>query len=108
MVWVGGDMVDENSPMDRRAAIAIVERAIEDATAAGALLRLQDPELEHQVLAALRVKRRTRLTKRALDLLVASLGLVAVAPLLLVIALAIKLDSRGPITLPQKRLGRGR
>lgn len=110
--------VDEKYPMDRRVAIAIVERALGEASAAAmdlrpglgedALPRLPDPEVEQQVLAALRVDRRSRLTKRALDLLVASLGLVFVAPLLLVIALAIKLDSRGPVILPQKRLGRGR
>ena len=38
--------------------------------------------------------------KRVFDLLGASIGLVAISPLLLVIAVAIKLDSGGPVLLP--------
>jgi exopolysaccharide biosynthesis polyprenyl glycosylphosphotransferase len=44
--------------------------------------------------------------KRAFDLLGASLGLMAVSPLLVVIAVAIKLDSRGPVFFRQLRVGR--
>jgi len=44
--------------------------------------------------------------KRAFDLLGASLGLLAVSPLLIVIAVAIKLDSRGPVFFRQLRVGR--
>jgi exopolysaccharide biosynthesis polyprenyl glycosylphosphotransferase len=44
--------------------------------------------------------------KRAFDVLGASLGLLAVSPLLLVIAVAIKLDSRGPVFFRQLRVGR--
>jgi len=44
--------------------------------------------------------------KRAFDLLGASLGLLAISPLLLVIAIAIKLDSRGPVFFRQLRVGR--
>ncbi len=44
--------------------------------------------------------------KRAFDLLGASLGLLALAPLLLAIAVAIKLDSRGPLFFRQLRVGR--
>jgi exopolysaccharide biosynthesis polyprenyl glycosylphosphotransferase len=44
--------------------------------------------------------------KRAFDLLGASLGLLAVSPLLVVIAIAIKLDSRGPVFFRQQRVGR--
>lgn len=43
--------------------------------------------------------------RRAVSLLVASLGLVAVTPLLCLIALAIKLDSRGPVFFAQRRPG---
>lgn len=47
--------------------------------------------------------------KRALDLSVALTGLVVGAPVFLLIALAIKLDSRGPIFYKQLRVGlRGR
>jgi exopolysaccharide biosynthesis polyprenyl glycosylphosphotransferase len=44
--------------------------------------------------------------KRVFDLLCASIGLLAVAPFLLVAAVAIKLDSRGPIFFRQLRVGR--
>lgn len=44
--------------------------------------------------------------KRALDLLVASLGLIATLPIWLVIVLAIKLDSPGPAIFVQERVGR--
>ncbi|HEX5145634.1 MAG TPA: exopolysaccharide biosynthesis polyprenyl glycosylphosphotransferase [Conexibacter sp.] len=44
--------------------------------------------------------------KRAFDLVGTSLGLIACAPLMLLIALAIKLDSRGPVFFRQARVGR--
>jgi lipopolysaccharide/colanic/teichoic acid biosynthesis glycosyltransferase len=44
--------------------------------------------------------------KRATDLVGAALGLVVLAPLLAAIALAIKLDSRGPVLFRQQRVGR--
>ena len=44
--------------------------------------------------------------KRAFDLLGASLGLLAVSPLLITFAIAIKLDSRGPVFFRQLRVGR--
>jgi exopolysaccharide biosynthesis polyprenyl glycosylphosphotransferase len=44
--------------------------------------------------------------KRAFDVIGASLGLLAVSPLLIGVAIAIKLDSRGPIFFRQLRVGR--
>jgi lipopolysaccharide/colanic/teichoic acid biosynthesis glycosyltransferase len=44
---------------------------------------------------------------RALDLIIAPILLVAFAPLLALIAIAIKLDSPGPVLFSQRRLGRG-
>ena len=44
---------------------------------------------------------------RAIDLVLAAGGLVAASPLLLVAAIAIKLDSRGPAIYRQPRSGRG-
>jgi lipopolysaccharide/colanic/teichoic acid biosynthesis glycosyltransferase len=43
---------------------------------------------------------------RALDLLVAGLALLVAAPLLAACAIAIKLDSRGPVLYRQRRVGR--
>jgi lipopolysaccharide/colanic/teichoic acid biosynthesis glycosyltransferase len=44
--------------------------------------------------------------KRALDIVVAVLGIVVTAPFLLAAAIAIKLDSRGPVVFRQERIGR--
>lgn len=46
------------------------------------------------------------MSKRLFDLIVASLGLVALAPVLLALALWIKLDSPGPVLFRQRRVGR--
>jgi lipopolysaccharide/colanic/teichoic acid biosynthesis glycosyltransferase len=48
-----------------------------------------------------------RYGKRALDLLGASLGLLLSAPLLLIAAVLIKLESRGPVIYRSIRIGRG-
>jgi exopolysaccharide biosynthesis polyprenyl glycosylphosphotransferase len=44
--------------------------------------------------------------KRVLDLIVVGAGVIAIAPLLLLIGLAIKLDSRGPVLYGQLRVGK--
>ncbi len=44
--------------------------------------------------------------KRALDLLLTSIALVALAPVMVVIAIAIKLDSPGPVFFRQERVGK--
>ena len=43
--------------------------------------------------------------KRIVDVVAAVLGLFALSPLMLIIALAIRLDSKGPILFRQRRLG---
>ncbi|WP_294393226.1 sugar transferase [uncultured Sphingomonas sp.] len=48
-----------------------------------------------------------RAAKRALDLSLTIPGLIFLAPLLIVVAIAIKFDSRGPIFFLQPRVGRG-
>jgi sugar transferase (PEP-CTERM system associated) len=51
----------------------------------------------------------TRMVKRAMDIGLALLGLVLSLPVMLVVALAVKLDSKGPVLFRQKRVGeRGR
>jgi lipopolysaccharide/colanic/teichoic acid biosynthesis glycosyltransferase len=44
--------------------------------------------------------------KRIMDVFGAGIGLFALAPLLVLLALAIKLDSRGPVFFRQRRIGR--
>jgi lipopolysaccharide/colanic/teichoic acid biosynthesis glycosyltransferase len=45
--------------------------------------------------------------KRLIDIVVASIGLVVSAPLWLLVALAIRLDDRGPVFFAQDRWGQG-
>jgi exopolysaccharide biosynthesis polyprenyl glycosylphosphotransferase len=47
-----------------------------------------------------------QVTKRAVDLLGSGMALVVLSPLLLIVALAIRLDSPGPAIFRQKRVGR--
>ncbi|WP_345771123.1 sugar transferase [Geodermatophilus normandii] len=47
-----------------------------------------------------------RFTKELLDRSVAAVGLLLLAPLLLAIAVAVRLDSRGPVLFRQERVGR--
>jgi exopolysaccharide biosynthesis polyprenyl glycosylphosphotransferase len=49
----------------------------------------------------------SRFVKRAFDLVIASVALVALAPVLLVVALIVRLSSPGPIFFRQLRLGEG-
>jgi len=55
----------------------------------------------------LELPRGYRIAKRVLDVVVASAGLVLLAPLMLLIAIAIKLDSPGPVLFRQVRIGKG-
>jgi len=48
---------------------------------------------------------RQRAIKRALDVVGALVGLIVLAPLVPIIALAIKLDSKGPVLYEQERVG---
>lgn len=48
-----------------------------------------------------------RIQKRTLDVVVASLTIIALAPLLVLVAMVIKLDGRGPVFFRQIRVGQG-
>jgi exopolysaccharide biosynthesis polyprenyl glycosylphosphotransferase len=58
-------------------------------------------------LPPMRLSRSVRTVKRAIDLVASALGLLALSPLLAVVAIAIKVDSKGPIFFRQRRHGRG-
>ena len=53
------------------------------------------------------ISRTQRLLKRALDILISTVGLILVLPLFAMIAMAIKLDSPGPVFFTQIRVGKG-
>lgn len=56
-------------------------------------------------LPPFRLSRSSQLLKRAFDLLACSAGLALLAPLLLIVAVAVKLDSPGPVFFRQVRAG---
>jgi exopolysaccharide biosynthesis polyprenyl glycosylphosphotransferase len=63
-----------------------------------------------QVVAEIEIQPRSRgsrIAKRALDIFGSAVGLIVLSPVLLVIALAIKLTSRGPILFVHQRCGLG-
>lgn len=68
------------------------------------------PEPLPQIRTALgdsqRLSASERILKRSLDLVFSSLAMVAVAPLLLAIAVAIRLDSPGPVFYISERIGK--
>ena len=57
-------------------------------------------------LHPLSLSRSSRAIKRAIDVAGAAIGLVLVSPLMAVVALAVRLDSKGPILFGQERVGR--
>jgi hypothetical protein len=50
---------------------------------------------------------RARAMKRGFDLALASLGVILLAPLLLLVAAAVRLEDGGPVLFVQRRIGRG-
>jgi exopolysaccharide biosynthesis polyprenyl glycosylphosphotransferase len=58
-------------------------------------------------LPPLRLSRSSRFLKRAMDVVLSTLGLVLIAPALLLLAILISLESRGPVFFRQVRMGAG-
>ncbi|MDO5633371.1 MAG: sugar transferase [Micrococcus sp.] len=77
------------------------------------LVDIAGPRIHMQPLAGLplihvrtpRLSRGKAFTKRVFDILLAGVGLVLISPLLLLVALAVRLDSKGPILFRQERVG---
>src|SRR4051794_201256 len=58
-------------------------------------------------LPSMQFSRTVRMLKRTFDILASGLGLLAISPILIASAIAVKLDSRGPVFFRQARQGRG-
>ncbi len=109
---------DKQSPVSREVACKIADLALRGAPVftIGELLQppgpgCAAPPMRRAVdflLSSFEGSRSVRWEKRALDLGLSALGLLLVAPLILLISLAIKLDSSGPVFFLQERLGRRR
>ena len=63
-------------------------------------------EFTEKCMALLSRKRASLAVKRAFDIIVSLIILIVLSPLLLLIALAVKLDSKGPVFYRQVRVGR--
>ncbi|MDY6055327.1 sugar transferase [Micrococcus sp.] len=78
-----------------------------------ALVDVAGPRLHTQPLAGLplihlstpRLSRSKALTKRVFDLVAAGVGIVLISPLLLAVAVAVKVSSPGPVLFRQERVG---
>jgi len=58
-------------------------------------------------LPPFRLSRSSRLMKRAMDVVLGSVGLILLTPVFVAVACLIKLDSRGPVLFRQTRMGAG-
>ena len=88
-----------------RVKVTIVPRVLEVVGS-----EIEPDDLDGMTVLAVRhsdLTRSSKVLKRGFDLLGAGLILTIMAPLMLLIAIAIRLDSRGPITYRQTRVGRG-
>ncbi len=90
---------------ERRVAVDIVPRLFEFLDGSSGLTQIGGVPL--LTISVPELSRASRAAKRALDLALAGGALLALSPLLALVAVAIKLDSRGPVLFKQVRLGRG-
>ncbi|MGV1050256.1 MAG: sugar transferase [Solirubrobacterales bacterium] len=90
---------------DHRVAVDVVPRLFELLDGAQSLNQIGGLPLLS--IGAPPLSRASRVAKRGLDVAISSLLLVLLSPLLLAVAIAIKLDSRGPVFFHQVRAGRG-
>ncbi|MGC9974679.1 MAG: sugar transferase [Gaiellaceae bacterium] len=105
---IDGDVIAELSALGQKNQIrlSVVPATSSLYGAAIQISRIADlPMLEYRTW---NIPRSTLLLKRTLDLVVSSIGLVLLSPLALLAAVAIKLDSPGPVFFSQVRAGYNR
>lgn len=104
--------------LDRATALALVDLALDEVTVHGTEAFLlegaaathlgPDRQLTDRVAAALEQDSGSRWLKRAIDVAGSAFALLVLAPLMLLIWAAVRLDSPGPALFRQERLGQGR
>jgi lipopolysaccharide/colanic/teichoic acid biosynthesis glycosyltransferase len=115
LVMRNADRVIVSTPAERRAAWAIIlkganvdgeviDETVAHLSATGARKAAGQGLLQVSVGPP---GMRDQITKRAFDMAVAFAGLLLLSPALLLVALAIKLEDRGPVFFVQRRVGRG-
>ncbi len=90
---------------DHRVSVDVVPRLFELLDGARSLNQIGGLPLLS--IGAPPLSRASRVAKRGLDIAISALLLIALSPLLIAIAILIKLDSRGPVFFRQLRAGRG-
>jgi exopolysaccharide biosynthesis polyprenyl glycosylphosphotransferase len=90
---------------DHRVAVDVVPRLFELLDGANSLNQIGGLPLLS--IGAPPLNRSSRVAKRALDIFISSLALLLLSPLLALVAIGIKLNSRGPVLFRQVRAGRG-
>ena len=109
------DRVVVSCSAERRRAWALVLKGVnvqaeivdDEVVTLGAIGARRTPEYGSLVIAIGPLGLRNRILKRGFDVAMASLALVVLAPLLTLVALAIKFEDRGPVLFLQRRMGRG-
>ena len=109
------DRVTISCAPERRSAWAMILKGAniqaeiidDEVLALGVVSALRTPQYGALVVAVGPLGLRNRLLKRGLDLGFAVGGLLLLAPLLVLVAVAIKLEDGGPVLFVQRRLGRG-
>ncbi|HZO35578.1 MAG TPA: sugar transferase [Solirubrobacteraceae bacterium] len=89
---------------DKRVAVDVVPRLFEFLGGARSLEQIGDVPLLS--IGVPRLSKASRIAKRVLDATAAVSGIVILSPLLAAIAIAIRLESRGPVFFRQRRIGR--
>jgi exopolysaccharide biosynthesis polyprenyl glycosylphosphotransferase len=90
---------------DHRVAVDVVPRLFELLDGAQSLNQVGGLPLLS--IGAPPLTKTSRIAKRGLDILISAAILILCSPILLLIAIAIKIDSRGPVFFRQVRAGRG-
>lgn len=90
---------------DHRVAVDVVPRLFELLDGAQSLNQIGGLPLLS--IGAPPLSRASRVAKRGLDIAISTLLLILLSPVLIAVAIAIKLDSRGPVLFRQVRAGRG-
>jgi exopolysaccharide biosynthesis polyprenyl glycosylphosphotransferase len=107
MEWIDPELIGQLAGIcrDEQVKLSVVSPLRGRASASPHLSAVAElPVLEYDTRDP---SRSTMLIKRVFDLFVSASTLVVLAPLFPLVALAIKLDSRGPVFFTQRRAGRG-
>jgi exopolysaccharide biosynthesis polyprenyl glycosylphosphotransferase len=107
--WLGDDELAERlrGLQSTRAEVFVVPRLFEFGSSAGDTRTQSIGDIPIVWLAHREWRREQLLLKRTFDLVVATLGLLLLAPVMLITALAVLVSSRGPVIFRQVRVGRG-